>query len=324
MLMADDGVYVDLRQHGDMTVTIVFDDESSEPIETTVINEMLALMDFDFRAFRHIIQMMHELVCFDHDPEGTCSIRYEKETKDGDSVRKSYKQLMKELPKVNMVMAALIRMSVETRCSTYFAPEVIYYQKDNQVVQCLHEPMHAQLDFFCIMERLCNNPTYNYSAETETTYTITQIYDDEKQKMVYRFRSPHDYYNFLIMQFVMLKPAVQRCEHCQKFFIPKTRKATKYCDRPQWNGKSCKQVAPKAKHKALAESDDVIQTYDRTKSKMYRRYERTDHLDAGERYPYYQEYCAWNDKATDARDAYLRGELSAEDALAIINVKDEY
>ncbi len=322
MLMADDGVYVDLRQHGDMTVTIVFDDESSEPIETNVVNEMLALMDFDFQKIRHIVDLLRELVSFDHDPDAECPIRYRKETKDGDSVRKSYKQLMKELPKINMVLAALVRMSVETRCSTYFKPETVDYQRDNQIVQCLHEPMHAQFDLFCIMERLCNNSTYGDLTKTEATYEITQLYDDQEKKMVYRFRSPHDYYNFLIMQFVMLKPAVQRCEYCQKYFIPKTRKTTKYCDRPQWNGKTCKQVAPKAKHKALAESDDVIQTYDRTKTKVYRRYERVDHLDPAERYPFYLDYCAWNEKATAARDAYLRGELSAEDALAVIKSMD--
>ena len=36
----------------------------------------------------------------------------------------------------------------------------------------------------------------------------------------------------------------------------------------------------------------------------------------------YDDFYVWNDDATEARDKYLRGELTAEEALKIIEVND--
>ena len=97
---------------------------------------------------------------------------------------------------------------------------------------------------------------------------------DGTVKTQYLFRTPVKYYVFLLMQFLSENPVIARCENCGNFFVPKTRKKTLYCDRIIADGKTCKQVAPKQKHKQLAESDPVIEAYDRTQRKMYKRLER--------------------------------------------------
>ena len=78
------------------------------------------------------------------------------------------------------------------------------------------------------------------------------------------------------MQFLNTKPTVTRCECCGRFFVPKTNKATKYCDRIVKNNLTCKQIAPSLKHKKIVSDDKVVEAYDRNKRKMYRRYERND------------------------------------------------
>ena len=103
-------------------------------------------------------------------------------------------------------------------------------------------------------------------------------------------------------------------------FIPKTRKKTLYCDRVIKAGKTCKELAPALKHKLHAENDDVVQTFDRARQKMYRRYERAkDSLHKLPKGITYDEFYVWLDNATAARDAYLNDKLSAEEALKIID-----
>lgn len=158
---------------------------------------------------------------------------------------------------------------------------------------------------------------YAFFSEAE----FTQVYSLGKKLTVqYRFRSIIEYYRFLIMQFLASSPNVALCECCGRYFIPKTRKKTLYCDRVIKDGKTCKELAPALKHKLYAENDAVIQAFDRARQKMYRRYERAkDSLHKLPKGITYDEFYVWLDKATAARDAYLNDKLSAEEALKIID-----
>lgn len=139
----------------------------------------------------------------------------------------------------------------------------------------------------------------------------------------YFFRDITEYYIFLLMQFLSTKPKVMRCECCGRYFVPKTKKATKYCDRIIKNHKTCKDLAPALKHKKIVRADKVVEVYDRVKEKMYRRYERNDgKIYMSPKGLSYDDFYVWNNAATEARDKYLRGELTAEEALKIIEVND--
>lgn len=138
----------------------------------------------------------------------------------------------------------------------------------------------------------------------------------------YHFRSAVDYYHFLLLHFVTGKPNVALCECCGRYFIPKTKKKTLYCDRILKDDKTCKEWGPTLKHRQAAQNKNVIEEFDRAKRRMYKRYERTTYLSKrpSEKDLSYAEYYEWLEKATEARDAYLTGELSEEDALRIIVV----
>ncbi len=89
------------------------------------------------------------------------------------------------------------------------------------------------------------------------------------------------------------------------------------------NGKTCKQIAPHLKRRINAENDEVLKTYERTKQKMYKRYERACcSLDPLPRGLSWQEYTKWIDLAGAAKTKYLLGKITAEEALEIIEVKD--
>ena len=74
------------------------------------------------------------------------------------------------------------------------------------------------------------------------------------------------------------------------------------------------------KHRQKAAQSSVVEEFDRAKRRMYKRYERAEFLnkEPSEKDLSYEEYYQWLDRAVRARDDYLSGRLSTEEALKII------
>lgn len=142
----------------------------------------------------------------------------------------------------------------------------------------------------------------------------------------YQFRSEEQYFIFLLQHFILSKPNVAVCQFCGRFFIPKTRKKTLYCDRIVRDKRSCKRIAPHLKRKEKIAASRVLTIFKRVKEMMEKRYDRT----GDDKTPSiiditYEQYFEWLLLATDARDRYLAGELTEDEAISIIYVpkKDE-
>ena len=124
----------------------------------------------------------------------------------------------------------------------------------------------------------------------------------------------------------MSKPNLVSCQFCGRFFIPKTRKTTKYCSRIVRNNRTCKQVAPGLKKRERDAAHLVTSEYERIKDMLFHRKDRSDMDKKASVIDLTDEaYIQWLTTATDARNRYLAGELTEEEAMAIIYVprKDE-
>ena len=187
--------------------------------------------------------------------------------------------------------------------------EIFLFQRlTNQVLSDLHND--APLDF-----------TERYQVLRRTEFTQTFLMDGGLTTR-YWFRSPADYYRFLLLNFITGKPVVGLCECCGRFFVPRTGRKTIYCDRIIKDGKTCKALGPRLKHKLLAKNKTVVEAFDRARQRMYKRYERARDINQkpSEKDLTYSEFYEWLDAATQARDQFLAGELSEEEALKIIVV----
>ena len=181
---------------------------------------------------------------------------------------------------------------------------------------------HA-LDHVCLRKPIDKDINKLYLHRSYVTLVLTQ---EDELKTQYLFRAEDTYYYFLLQHFIASNPNVARCEFCGRIFIPKTRKKTKYCDRIVRNGRTCKQVAPRLTYKERASAIRVVSEYNRIKDMLIHRMERTSVdkkpslIDLSR-----AEYYMWLDAATHARDRYLAGNLTEEEAMAIIYVpqKDE-
>lgn len=155
--------------------------------------------------------------------------------------------------------------------------------------------------------------------ESSVTESLTLV---ENLTARYHFRSAVDYYHFLLLHFVADKPNVALCQCCGRYFIPRTKKKTLYCDRVLKDDKTCKEWGPVLKHKLAAQRNEVIEAFDRAKRKMYKRYERAAYQvnqKSSKKDLSYAEYYQWLNRATKARDDYLAGRIESKEALKIIN-----
>ena len=124
----------------------------------------------------------------------------------------------------------------------------------------------------------------------------------------------------LALYFKQERKRIARCGYCWGYFIPKTRKATRYCDRT-FDGQSCKrrganQQRREEKDRALTKCD---QLRDRMLARML-RYENTipenrEHLVAFTE----MDYVAWSTNAARLRREYLDGKYTAEEFLRLID-----
>ena len=142
----------------------------------------------------------------------------------------------------------------------------------------------------------------------------------------YIFRSEAQYYYFLLQHLLESKIRILKCQFCGRYFAPRTKHKTLYCDRVIRDGKTCKEIAPYLKRKEKIAANKVLSLFEQAKGTMYQRFYRADD-DKGQSVVdmTYDQYDDWLNSATKARDRYLAGELTEEEAMAIIYVpkKDE-
>lgn len=237
-----------------------------------------------------------------------------------DTVTDLVTTLEEETPLYGMLLRTLIEDRIAPDDGTAMYP----IRTGQELVDLLTGVMQFQFVVNEVLHDFCQKvpldpEKYEGLWELPVTEVLTLEGDDLTAR--YHFRSAVDYYHFLLLHFVKGKPNVALCQCCGRYFIPKTKKKTLYCDRILKDGKTCKELGPVLKHKLVAQGDEVIKAFDRVKRKMYKRYERTAYQinqKPSEKDLSYAEYYAWLDRAVKARDEYLEGKIKKEAALAAI------
>lgn len=195
-----------------------------------------------------------------------------------------------------------------------------------EIIHTLTDVIACQFEMNDVLDALCGkgDPSIDTVGEFLRDVRLTEVTGlSNPLAGYYRFRSMEDYYHFLLLRMVEDGTRVARCECCGRLFIPRTKAVTKYCDRVIRDGKTCKQIAPALKHQQQAERDKVVNAFDRSKRRMYKRYDRAlaGNKKHSPRDLSLKDYYAWLDPATQARDDYLAGKITAEQALAVIDAE---
>lgn len=318
------GLYVTISSDGKIKRNLTAEDGEVKLKATTIADEIILLSELIFRPYAQMVDELREMFS-DAYVEETSEEHFGEDGVDEGlfsvALQKVY-DLLTALDKTNKLHGTLTRLMLEDAVP----PDDGSAWWMIQAGQTITEKLSAIMDLQFLVNQALYDIRCGITLDFENKYAFfaeaefTQIYTlDKKLTVQYRFRSIIDYYRFMMMRFLETSPNVASCEYCGRYFIPKTRKKTLYCDRVIKNGKTCKELAPAQKHKLLAESDEVIQAFDRARQKMYKRYERArNSLHELEKGITYDEFYRCLDRVTAARDAYLKDKISAEEALKII------
>lgn len=320
------GLYVSVSDDGTIKRNLTVKSGETIDLASTTFNyEIIAFSELNFKYYAELLERI----------ENMCEESYVEVT-DGDfgeagidvdaytEILKTVHKLIGALEESNPLHGTLLRTLLEDQIPPDDGSAMYLINSEAKITDCLSSVMQLQFLINDILYDLrCGTPLdmeNKYSIFKSAEFTQIQTLG-EKITVQYRFRSLIDYYIFLMMRFIENHPNVILCQCCGKYFIPKTKRTTLYCDRIIRNNKTCKQIAPALKHKREASRDSVIQTFDRTKRKMYKRFERTnDFSNATANSLSLTQYYDWLSKAEQARKAYLAGKTSAEEALGIIIV----
>lgn len=307
----DDGLYITTNGKKIFRAVVSMGGETKLP-ETTAAEEVIDISELEMETYIKFFDYVGK-IC----PENN---------KGDDSFDFFYDcacSLLDDIYDCNILYGVLIRNAVFENLPDEVSQKYFQQIKKN-IIYGLSEIIDVNYTVNDILERLY------LGKEVELTYThkrygqarCTHIFTmGEELKEELYFNSLQSYFSFLIMKFLSDKPKVELCQYCGKYFIPKTKKETFYCDRIVKNGRSCKQIAPAEKHLVQAKENAVIKAFDMNKKKMYKRCERTrDLLHETEKGLTLSEYFQWLDRAERTRSEFLKGEISEEEALEAICV----
>lgn len=99
--------------------------------------------------------------------------------------------------------------------------------------------------FHLIINALCDitlgiTPDIRYIKEY---YFMEHVQIDGAEcSRTYYFQMESGYMIFLLMRFMERKSLIARCQCCGRFFVPKTKKTTLYCDRLYLGENTCKEI----------------------------------------------------------------------------------
>lgn len=318
------GLYITLEKDGQIKRNLITESGEKELPVTTIKDEIIEFSELNFWPYSRIVDLIQELAN-NIKTEGKHKLN-KGDLKNFELLTSTTESLIKELEE-NSPIASLLSETMIVDSVPVFDGSIECIEITKTMIPIL---LRSIVDFnLFVNDTFYNIYTGNTIDEDGEKYFLLQIMLQQELTFHreltarYFFRNLTDYYIFLLMQFLSANPKIVRCECCGRYFVPKTNKTTMYCDRILKDDKACKVLAPTLKHKKLVRTDKVVETYDREKRKMYRRYERNDgKIYMSPKGITYDDFYVWCDAATEARDKYRRGELTAEEALKIIEVKD--
>ena len=321
-MSSEHGLYVELLPDGKIKRDIVGSSGEASLEDTVVSGEVILFSELNFEPYAVVVDLIRSQAraILMHDSHGGLAnmtlFQFMLDT---------VEDLVSTLEQENPLHGTLLRAQLEDEVPPDDGTAMYPFRASKKILTILVGVMQFQ---FVVNEVLHDIQTGEslisdkYDTLWEVPMRSILRWDGDGLTTQYHFRSAVDYYHFLLLQFVSGHPAVAWCHCCGRYFIPKTKKKTLYCDRILKDGKTCKEWGPVLKHRQKAAQISVVEEFDRTKRRMYKRYERAEFLnkEPSEKDLSYEEYYQWLDRAVRARDDYLAGKLSEEDALTIIQM----
>lgn len=223
------------------------------------------------------------------------------------------KRVVKEIEKYSKPVSAIIYLDIQQLEEVYHtvnddAMQEIWYQLETAVY--MQQYINSVITDLCYDE-LVNEDRKKvpmYKGNIEFNVQIKSCYSNSNYKNIYLINSIEDYYFAVLQAYINSNPMIAQCKYCDKYFVPKTKKVTLYCDRITQNGKSCKVLGARSAFKDSIDGDPILKLYYSTKHRLQTYYSRC----RLSQHSYLKEYYDWVDKFEPLVQKYKAGEYEGE------------
>ena len=232
-------------------------------------------------------------------------------------VVKAVKRVSKRIKKQNLLCGTLVRLEFLDYYHYWIPDKYSRMKRLAEATLYFGMAFDAWRETNVILKQLSENSQADMQDYTATYFSVTR----QGKPATYIFRSEAQYIYFLLQHLLESRVPICKCQFCGGYFVPKTRHNTLYCDRIVRDGKTCKQVAPRLKKRERDAAHLVTSEFERIKDMLFHRRDRmggnkkASVIDLTD-----DEFVQWLETATDARNRYLAGELTENEALEIIHV----
>ena len=319
-MSTEHGMYVDILPEGNIKRDLAGYSGGVPLEDTTISDEVILFSELNFGPYAIVVDLIRsqaKAILMHNDHSGLANMTLFRFMLD------TVEDLVSTMEQENPMQGNLLRTQLEDEVPPDDGTAMYPFLASRKILAVLTEILQFQFVVNEVLPDLQNaEPLISNKYDTLWEVPVRSIlrWDGRNLAAQYHFQSAVDYYHFLLLQFVAGHLSIAWCHCCGRYFIPKTKKKTLYCDQILKDNKTCKEWGPVLKHKQKAAQTRVVQEFDRAKRRMYKRYERAEFLnrEPSEKDLSYGEYYEWLDHATKARDGYLAGKLSAKEAFNII------
>lgn len=332
-------IHVETDGGAGIQVVLIHEDGTETRLpKRTPAEDLLIAMDRDYSSYRRKITTLED----DHSLfEGDFDVSVPAYAKFVAEARHLTAELEKLDPAAFFVMGA--RLDAALRIPDD-GSAMFLLQSKGRILKILEEPITAQIRLRNIFELAFDD--HERGTQRERFEAVESAYPGLLDRFLQVRRLPETegdvpfgprlayspiglyelYVIELILYFQQERQRIVRCENCWRYFIPKTKKETLYCDRVT-NGVSCKKAGPNWKRKVGPEYDEALKIYDQLRARMSERlarYMNAAEWRRGDLFPMsIAEYDDWITLAHSTRIDYLSGKLTAEEFLKKIDIYSE-
>ena len=261
--LIQEGLYIELSPDGTIKRHLIAKGKEIPLSNTTMAEELIQVTERNFEYLRTLYDSLEHV---HSDPDGFSDYQ------------KYVSTVLREMESQDIVSGTLARnilVDLEGDLSRFHGTDHVL-----ETINRLYRMLEIPNTVSCVLDDLCDRIPIDQNFGIDAIYSIsvTQIFTftpENTLRTQYYFRAEEEYYLFLLQQYAASNPNIAKCQFCGRYFVPKTRKKTLYCDRIIKDGKTCKQLAPRLKHKERAAANHVLKEYDRVKRMQYIRYRRT-------------------------------------------------
>lgn len=297
-----EGLYVTVSPDGTIKKNLSTKDGEVTFPDQSITEELLAISR---RDYIYLVIHRKNLCCLINGPDSDSGVIAE------------VAAVCEKIKQKKIISGTLAQFEFLDRYHYWTAPKTQGIGRLVEVTLNFGRAANAWADACNILKQLSQNSPADTRDITATYFTVMQY----RETATYIFRSEEQYIYFLLQHLLESKTRICKCQFCGRFFAPRTKHKTLYCDHVIRNGKTCKEIAPYLKRKERIAASTVLTQFEHTKDMMYHRFDRTgDDKEPSSVDITYEQYEQWLLSATDARNRYFAGELTEEEALSIIRV----